>query len=182
MLAYVFWHWPQPGVSPGTYMEHLRAFHQELFLYKPAGFLSSAAFQMSGAPWLPPNSDTYEDWYLVEGSCALDILNDAAVTPPLKESHDRSAHGAAGGTAGLYRLRLGSGELASMRQALWFSKRTGVSYEELYRQLQPVAEQGASLWGRQMTLGPSPEFCLTGGEDVARHIDGARIGLELVWP
>jgi hypothetical protein len=34
-------------------------------------------------------------------------------------------------------------------------------YDDFYKLLAPVtARPGAALWGRQMTLGPTPEFCL----------------------
>jgi hypothetical protein len=36
-----------------------------------------------------------------------------------------------------------------------------MKYAEMYARLEPVvAKAGATLWGRQMTLGPTAEFCL----------------------
>ncbi len=35
-----------------------------------------------------------------------------------------------------------------------------MSYRDFETGLQPQVEAGACLWGRRMTLGPTPEFCL----------------------
>jgi len=95
----------------------------------------------------------------VDNSAALDILNEAAITGPCKEPHNRVASQAAGGAGGLYQLRAGEPGLATAHVALWFAKPSGVSYEDLYAALQPEIEQATgSLWQRQMVLGPAPEF------------------------
>ena len=47
------------------------------------------------------------------------------------------------------------------RFALWLNKPAGVSYKDFYTALQPVTSRpGVALWGRQMTLGPTTEFCI----------------------
>lgn len=161
MLAYVFWHWPFTDVDRESYEEGLREFHRSLSAHKPVGFQYSAAFRINNVPWLPTNTTAYEDWYLVDGSCALDVLNDAAITAPSKESHDRAAQRAAGGTAGLYRLRRGQIDFASVLFATWLSKPNGTSYDDFYASLARFTDEpGVGLWGRQMTLGPTTEFCL----------------------
>jgi hypothetical protein len=160
MLAYVFWHWPTAEADRGEYEKALREFHRALAAAKPQGFRRSAAFRLRGAPWLPAD-EAYEDWYLLEGSAALDVINDAAVTAARKEPHDRAARHAAGGAAGLYRLRAGSDNVEGARHAYWLAKPAGVSYDDFYSQLRPFTDQpGVGLWGRQMVLGPTPEFCL----------------------
>jgi hypothetical protein len=161
MLAYVFWHWPTPQTDRTTYENHLRDFHRALAAGKPDGFLRSAVFRLRDAPWLETDDDAYEDWYLVEGSAALDVINDAAVTAARKDPHDRAARHAAGGTAGLYRLRQGSENLEAARFAWWLAKPAGMSYDDFYAQLHPLTDQAdVGLWGRQMVLGPTPEFTL----------------------
>jgi hypothetical protein len=36
-----------------------------------------------------------------------------------------------------------------------------MSYEDFYARIRPLANQrSVALWGRQMVLGPTPEFCL----------------------
>ncbi|MBV9610385.1 MAG: hypothetical protein JO187_12570, partial [Acidobacteria bacterium] len=103
MLAYVFWHWHRPQVSEQDYEEHLRRFHRALAAEPPRGFISSAAFRVDGARWIP-QPRTYEDWYLVDDFAALGTLNEAAVSASRKLPHDEVARLAADGTAGVYRL------------------------------------------------------------------------------
>ena len=78
MLAYVFWHWPDPSVDRARYAEALVAFHRALAWRLPAGMRASRVYEIEGAPWVPvPRA--FEDWYLVDDFTALGVLNDAAV-------------------------------------------------------------------------------------------------------
>ncbi len=159
-LAYVFWHWRRAGVSEPSYVELQRRFHAALAEAPPPGFLGSHSAAIRGVSWAAAGADAYEDWYLVEGTAALDPLNQAAVTASRQLAHDAAAAAAQGGTAGLYRLRRGSGAGAH-RTAAWFAKPDGMSYAELDAALEPLlVRSDGALWGRQMTLGPTPEFCL----------------------
>ena len=158
MLAYVFWHWPQPGVDMERYVEHLVGFHRTLAATKPVGFQGSRVFRLHSASWLETRGEAFEDWYLVDDSAALDRINEAAVTGPCEAPHNLVAREAAGGTAGLYRLRSGK-IFDDVRYALWLSKPDGMSYADFYSKLDPVIA-GAALWGRQMTLGPTTEFVI----------------------
>ncbi|HEU4767132.1 MAG TPA: hypothetical protein VFS77_07145 [Pyrinomonadaceae bacterium] len=158
MLAYVFWHWPQPGVDTNTYVAHLVDFHLKLNAHKPAGFQGSRVLRLSGASWLDTKGDAFEDWYLIDDSAALDRINDAAVSGPCEAPHTVVAREAAGGTAGLYRLRLGKVDV-DIHIALWLSKPDRMSYKDFYSALEPVVADGA-LWQRQMTLGPTTEFVI----------------------
>ncbi len=158
MLAYVFWHWPQPGVDTETYVEHLVEFHRTLGANKPVGFRGSRVFRLHGASWLETKGEAFEDWYLVDDSAVLDRVNEAAVTGPCAAPHNLVAREAAGGTAGLYRLRSGK-IFDDVRYALWLSKPNGMSYADFYSTLDPITA-GAALWARQMTLGPTTEFVI----------------------
>ena len=161
MLAYVFWHWPQATIDPDAYVNHLIDFHQTLAANKPPGFHHSAVFRIRGASWLKTNDEAYEEWYLLDDSAAMDRLNDAAVSGVCEEPHNRVAREAADGTGGLYRLRAGHEKLSETQYATWLSKPAGVSYKDFYTALQPLTSQpGVALWGRQMTLGPTTEFCI----------------------
>jgi len=161
MLAYVFWHWPQPGIDPDTYVDHLRTFHQTLAANKPDGFQRSVVFRIRDAGWLKTKGDAYEEWYLLDDSAAMDRINEAAVSGACEESHNRVARAAADGVGGLYRLRTGQEHLAQSKFATWLGKPAGISYNDFYAALQPLTSQpGVALWGRQMTLGPTTEFCI----------------------
>ena len=66
---------------------------------------------------------------------------------------------------GLYRLR--RGRVGVHRTAAWFAKPAGMSYDQLYAVLDsPLLRTDGALWGRQMVLGPTPEFCLHTAEPV----------------
>jgi hypothetical protein len=184
MLAYVFWHWPGAGVNTGPYEKSLRDFHHALAQTKPAGFLHSIVFRLSGAPWLATSGPAYEEWYLVDGSGGLDPLNEGAVSGLCKEPHDRAARQAGGGTAGLYRLRAGEPKVEDSSLAWWLAKPAGVRYEDFYAQLAPWTRQpGVSLWGRQMALGPTPEFTLRSPAplDLPNALEAVRFELMPLW-
>jgi hypothetical protein len=184
MLAYVFWHWPQSSVDRGAYLDHLAEFHRTLAANKPSGFQRSVVFRISGANWLSTPGEAFEEWYLLDDSAAMDRLNDAAVSGVCQEPHNRVARDAADGTGGLYRFRLGQEDLAGSKHATWLSKPTGVSYKDFYVALQPITSQpGVGLWGRQMTLGPTTEFCIHSVSpiELPPNFSGHKIFLELIW-
>jgi hypothetical protein len=184
MLAYIFWHWPYPNVARESYQDDLIKFHRSLASSKPNGFQYSVVFRIKGAPWIGENTEAYEDWYLIEDSAALDLLNDAAISHSHKDSHDRVALRAAGGAAGLYRFRTGQINVRQSEFAIWFSKPTGISYEMFYDSLsQWTTQPGVGLWGRQMVLGPTSEFCLLSPEriDLPETLNGLTLGLDPIW-
>ena len=184
MLAYVFWHWPQPAIDRSSYLDHLAGFHRTLAANKPRGFQNSVVFGISGASWLNTTVEAFEEWYLLDDSAAMDLLNDAAVSGVCEEPHNKVAREAADGTGGLYRFRAGQPDLAQSRYATWLSKPIGVSYKDFYATLQPLTSQpGVALWGRQMTLGPTTEFCIhsSAAIQLPENYAGQTIPLELVW-
>lgn len=184
MLAYVFWHWPQPSIDRDAYVDHLADFHRTLASNKPPGFRNSIIFRINGANWLNTSGEAYEEWYLLDDSAAMDPLNEAAVSGVCEQPHNRVAREAADGTGGIYRFRAGQEELAQSRFAVWLSKPNGVSYNDFFAALQPLTSQpGLGLWGRQMTLGPTTEFCIHSPTQVQlpENYTGHTIPLELVW-
>jgi hypothetical protein len=185
MLAYVFWHWPKPDVVKDTYRDNLLAFHDTLARNRPDGFEQSVVFTIKNPSWLETSEDAYEEWYLLRSSAALDQLNHAAVSGPCEEPHNRVARDAASGIAGLYRLRQGQHtSLSSSKFAVWFAKPNGVSYPDFYAQLQTLSvSAGVGLWGRQMTLGPTSEFCLLSRDQhsLPPGFAGESIGLRKIW-
>ena len=165
MIGYFFWHWPSADATLDFYERSLLAFHAALRAHQPDGFKCSSVARVSGAPWIPGGRG-YEDRYLVASFGALGVLNDAAVSEQLRVPHDTVARRASGGIAGVYRLRFGDAASSVNRGATWFSKPGALSYEELSERLAPLLKRGAALWQRQMTLGPTPEFCLDFNEKV----------------
>lgn len=185
MLAYVFWHWPQPSIDRDAYEDHLRHFQETLSVNKSSGFQQSVVFRIRGASWLNTSDDAYEEWYLLDDSAAMDPLNEAAVSGACEEPHNRVAREAADGTGGLYRLREGVETLDQEKFAIWLSKPAGVSYKTFYADLQSLTSQpGVALWGRQMTLGPTTEFCIHSQTpiELPPGYSGHSIGLDRVYP
>src|ERR1044071_6873387 len=185
MFAYVFWHWPQPSIDRGAYEDHLREFQQTLAANKSSGFRESVVFRIRGASWLSTNDEVYEEWYLLDDSAAMDPLNEAAVSGACEEPHNRVAREAADGTGGLYRLREGVESLDQAKFALWLSKPAGVSYKNFYSDLQSLTSQsGVALWGRQMTLGPTTDFCIHSQNpiELLPGYSGHTLNLHLIYP
>jgi hypothetical protein len=157
LLAYVFWHVPRAGVAARTYESAHREFQDALRAANVPGLLDLGVFRLASIPWLGGRAG-YEDWHLLEGSAALDVLDQAAVSEARQARHDHIASLAGDGTAGLYGLRMGARIGPAM--AYWLSKPPGMRYAAFETSLAPLIADGCCLWGRRMTLGPTPEFCL----------------------
>ena len=184
MLAYLFWHWQQPNIDRSSYIDHLINFHRTLAANKSDGFQRSAVFALNSAAWLDTEDEVFEEWYLLDDSAAMDRLNDAAVSGNCEQPHNAVAREAAGGTGGLYRLRAGGNVLLDVRHALWLDKPSGVSYPEFYSALNELTgNSGVSLWGRQMTLGPTKEFCLHSQDEIQLppEFNSLSVPLSLIW-
>ena len=157
MLAYVFSHRPASGADAQAYEDALRRFHTELAGGRPAGFVGSTTYRFA---------DGYSDWYLVESSAALDVLNEAAVSGARAASHDTAARMAAWGSGKLLSLAQGEADLDALHEAA-FAKPAGMAYGDLYAMTEPfTGRAGVALWRRMMVLGPPPEFCLVSREPV----------------
>lgn len=182
MLAYFFYHWKLPTVAESEYEKRLKDFHNALKAAPSDGFSTSWCFALAGPAWANTGGDSYEDWYLVRNSTDLDPLNDAAISASRKVPHDKAAAALAGGSAGLYRPRLGE-VIGVPRFTTWFAKPEGWSYQQLFDRLGPSLETGGALWQRQMALGPG-EFCLHSNEriSVPEGIDARVIPLRTVFP
>ncbi len=182
-LAYVFWHRPAPPVAPVEYERELARFHGSLRDAGPVGFLGSAAYRVSRVPWTEPAAEAasavYVDWYLVEDWAALGRLNEAAVAPPHLRPHDEVARSAAWGTATVLRLRAGGPALRSDRCERWSAKPAGVPGASFAEELAREDPDGdATVWQRQLALGPAPEFCRRGRRPPTESRAGA-VGTEL---
>jgi hypothetical protein len=157
MLAYVFSHRPAGGVEVTVYEDALRRFHAALASAPPSGFLRSSTFKVG---------DRFSDWYLVEDSAALDVLNAAAVSGARIPPHDAAARMAADGVGKLYSNVSGE-PLAGSGFEIQFSKPAGVGYADHYERLRSYSDgPGVSIWRRMMVLGPPPEFCLIAPSEI----------------
>jgi hypothetical protein len=172
MLAYVFWHRPLENDAREDYEQALIAFHRSLAHRPPVGTLASAAFRVAEAP-LPPGPEgdggaSYEDWYLVEDFAALGVLNEAAVGRGHQTSHDDVARRFGAGAGGLYALIEGEACRASLGEAVlavWIARPPGSTRRALGELLgDGIDPAHASLWRRQLVLGPAPEFCVLASE------------------
>ncbi|HEU0225071.1 MAG TPA: hypothetical protein VFR29_06515 [Steroidobacteraceae bacterium] len=179
MLAYVFWHHPRPQVRARDYEILHQAFHEALWEAPLPGLVALRVHRLARIPWLSPPGPGYEDWHLIADSAALDGLNEAAVTSARRLPHDRIAAQAAAGTAGLYGLRLG----APMQPAVacWMPKPAGMSYADFDASMQPLIARGCCLWGRRMTLGPTPEFCLHAPAGLEPPAPAEALPVDIIW-
>jgi len=151
LLAYVFSHRAAHGVDIAAYEDSLRRFHAALANASPSGFISSTTFRIDSA---------FSDWYLVESSSALDVLNAAAVSGARAPVHEAAARLATGGAGKLLSLASGQPSMETGFE-IHFAKPAGMTYVDLYTRLQAwTGRPGVSLWRRMMVLGPPPEFCL----------------------
>ncbi len=165
MIAYVFWHRPAAGVAQEAYEAANVRFHRSLLTSPPGGFVQSACLRATALAWLGDGGPGYEDWYLVEDYGALAVLGEAAVGRGHRTSHDGAAALSGEGTAGLYRLLDGAASLARVALAAWITPPRG-GHEPLLDDFlaDGIDAAHASLWRRQLVLGPAPELCLLSAE------------------
>ena len=182
MLAYVFWHRPAAHAPQVRYEQALSAFHRSLARRRPAGMTGSTCFRVAGLPWperrepagggmrVAPSFPVaprlhapvgYEDWYFLDDFAAIGVLNEAAVGPGHKTSHNEAARLTGAGTASIFMLL--EGTVAAMRApgvSVWVAREPGSARPEVAGLLADGAPGRAALWRRQLVLGPAPEFCL----------------------
>jgi hypothetical protein len=183
-LLYVFWHWRRPSIERAEYEAHQRSFHATFAAHAPDGFVGSSSSAVTGAPWANGGDMAYEDRYALRSAGALDTLDQSVTADPHRRAHDGAVNGVAGGTAGLYRVRLGV-PLPGPRHASWFGKCEGMSYDTLIALVAPLVQDGESvLWMRRMVLGPTPEFCLESVRplNVPAPLSALELKLEPIWP
>lgn len=108
MLAYLSWHWPRDSVGNEAYEEgSLPGFYETLAMTSPEGFRGSATFRIEGTSWLDSGPRAYEDWYLLDGTFALEPLNEAAVSGKRRQPHDERARAPPVAPGGHYSLDQG---------------------------------------------------------------------------
>lgn len=144
MLAYVFWHRPKADVNAVEYEAAQLAFHESLEI-------ASACFRLDRLPF--SSDEGYEDWYLVGDWNGLGRLNEVAVDAVHRGVHDRAAAPVADGWGAVYSLERGPVEIPVGTE--WRDKPRGEPTTEFLDRLAT-----ATVWRRQLVLGPAPEFCL----------------------
>ena len=182
MLAYLFWHRPQDPAEVEAYEHAQVSFHRSLARTPPVGLCGSAVFRVAELPWLAPadarerpgeTQPAYEDWYLVEDFAALGVLNEAAVGRGHRTAHDDVARRFGAGSGGLYGLIEGgrsqigqpASPLGEASIAIWVGRPPGSRRRNLGELLgDGMDPQQASLWRRQLVLGPAPEYCMLAHE------------------
>lgn len=160
MLAWIFWHSRFREVPEEQYRQALRAFHQRIAGAAPPGFLGCRTLRYDKLPWLRTATEVFEDWYFVDGSAALDPLDEAALAAFSQDAHARVARMAATATAGIYRLRAGT-PLTDPSRCFWISKPRETPYDAFIDSL----SRTGTVWSRKMVLGPGPEFCVESNAD-----------------
>jgi hypothetical protein len=164
VLAYVFWHRPADGAGTEEYEAACVHFHETLAAHGPGGLLGSACLRAERLDWLG-GAAGYEDWYLLEDYGALGVLNEAAVARSQAGAHDRAAKLMGEGTASIYRLLDGVPRLGEVRVAAWITPARGHDVPLLDDFLADGGDGAtASLWRRQLALGPAPELCVLAAE------------------
>jgi hypothetical protein len=158
VLAYVFWHRPQPDVEVGPYEQAQRDFHGTI--ESP-----SACFRLDELPF-EPGGPGYEDWYLVADWAELGALNEAAVDAVHRPAHDEAAAGTGAGWGAVYSLA--NGPAAIPDSVEWRRKPMGESSEAYLAGLPET-----TVWRRELVLGPAPEYCVAVPGPTAR---------ERIWP
>ena len=187
MLAYVFWHRPRDGTGVEAYEQAELAFHRSLARTPPVGLRGSALFRVGGIPWLTHDRDgagatARRRAAMRTGTCstdftALGVLNEAAVGRGHRTSHDRVSRHFGAGAGGVYGLVEGEPQspaspLGDATIAIWIARPPERPPGATRRALGDLLGDGmdprhASLWRRQLVLGPAPEFCLLAREPSA---------------
>jgi hypothetical protein len=166
VLAYLFWHRPREAADSDAYEAAEVRFHKALARTRPAGLCGSVVFRLDSLPWEAPGAAAraYEDWYVVEDYAALGVLNGAAVGRGKRTAHDALARRSGPGSGGLYALlegASGASHLADCSLAVWVTAEPKTSTPMLGELLGDGMDPAhATVWRRQLVLGPAPEFCL----------------------
>jgi hypothetical protein len=168
MLAYVFWHRPYPHIDSKPYEESIMRFQSDLAQQPPPGFRAAWSFRIEPVPWLSHHTG-YEDWYLLEGSWAMDPLNSFAVAGRTQSSHDMAAAQMEEGQGGLYAHAGGDPSPTPQSTVFWLTRPRGISWQAVLEPLRTRYPQ-ANVWRRQMVLGPAKEFAIEVPGDTAIEV------------
>jgi hypothetical protein len=182
-LAYVFWHMPDPRADAERYAAAQVQFQRSLARRPPIGFRGSTVCRLGPAPpWLPAPgashgataAQAYEDWYLLDDWTAIGVLREAALARGHASRHERAARHVAVGTAGIYRLCDGPSAPATTAAslAIWIAPARGADHSGVGELAADGLVGDATLWRRELSLGPAPEYCVLTDEPPAGVASG----------
>jgi hypothetical protein len=178
MLAYVFWHAVPDALAAAEYEKALLHFGQALASAQIPGLLGNASYSIDRTAWL--GEPGYEDWAWLEGSWALDALNERAVSGTMEQPHNAIARMTKhGGFGALYYLVAGEHKIAADSKVVWLSRPRGINWRDTMPGIVQSANSEVTVWRRQMVLGPSPEFAVIGPADLALTVPKGWTGLEV---
>ncbi len=159
MIAYVFWYSARADVDLRKFDEGMRAFHRGLAHHPPPGFASSRSFRTGPLPWAE-RATSYEDWYLVEDFTGLGRLNERAAAGGHAEAHDHVAEYSEQGAGSVYALEAGEASLVPLVM-YWFDRPEELTTPTFINETRALVKAaGATLWRRQLSLGPAREYCV----------------------
>jgi len=164
MLAYIFWHRPFANIDRGRYEESIVRFQAALARQKPPGFIATVSFRIEAVPWLGDQAG-YEDWYVLEGSWAMDPLNAFAVAGAVEAPHNEVAAQMEQGQGGIYAHAGGETRPPAQSSIYWLTRPRGIQWQPVLDEVRSKCPQ-ANVWRRQMVLGPAAEFGISVPGDI----------------
>jgi len=113
-----------PTVGSIAKKRRVGRFQNDLAGSKPPGFIGATSFQIEAVPWLS-DLPGYEDWYLLDGTWAMDPLNAFAISGHVQAPHDSVAAMMEQGHGGLYTNAGGESMPAPRSTIHWLTRPRG---------------------------------------------------------
>ena len=159
MLAYVFWHAVPDVLATAEYEKTLLDFSHALGSAKIPGLLGNASYAINQTPWL--GEPGYEDWAWLEGSWALDTLNERAVSGAMEQPHSAIAKMTKhGGFGALYYIVAGNHKILSDSKVMWLSRPRGINWRDIMPTIMKSPVK-VTVWRRRW-FGASTRFMWSG--------------------
>jgi len=165
MLAYLFWHAASNTSATDEYEKKILRFGEALAKAKIPGVLGCASYAIGRTTWL--GEPGYEAWVWLEGSWALEGLNERAVSGAMDQPHHAVSQTTKhGGSGALYYLVDGKHAIPGHSKILWLSRPRGIVWRDVMPGIVKSASAEVTVWRRLMVLGPATEFAVIGPADL----------------